>query len=514
MSQINRVEKISQAKKRKKIIDQEVSGDWLNENSFINRNPVNNNKKQKKYNTKRKKNNDEDYKEENNNDNIMNIVDSEGENLIKNIFNGQIKRPYSSKIKSKLLHPNIPEEIEPNFAKLNNDNNNNNSITNILKDYNERKKKEIDNLPEEAKIQPVSNWILSYSSTINRSRELTENEIISNLSRIIDEKSLINEESKQVIVEKQENFKKPLIKQKKDELLKQRNNINGNNNNSSNSNVSDKEENKNKDNKDNNNVNSKELEVLKQIFFKEDCDEFEFNKRVKDYKIILEIMQDEKIKEIFKNKCRSYIINNGELKPQELPECSKSYINNYLIECKGEEFGHRECINGLKCMGMIMAVSWPSSLETVKPRDGFILREFLLPEEEQKWLTNGILPKYQKLCVLCNFFIATYRYLLYKSKNEEPCELLQNFKIVVQDKDGYNIDYCLDPLINIMTTKNSSSKPVKKQSNFTGITAPFLKFSISNYTFKEKYVKLQKKNGDFEIIPVKCYEESPQLNFQ
>ena len=71
----------------------------------------------------------------------------------------------------------------------------------------------------------------------------------------------------------------------------------------------------------------------------------------------------------------------------DLPIVSKEYEEQFLREPVGNE---RSCSAGRDCEGMCINGS-----------PGFVLREFLLPAENQRFLLTGQLPRNPKLCLLC-----------------------------------------------------------------------------------------------------------------
>jgi hypothetical protein len=546
----DQVQKISEAMKRKRITDKELSNNWLFENELGSIN----NRKQKKRKTKlipidfnnNTISNSSITNESNTqtqspilsiskrkrgiiDNNFSDKKSNEADQLMDDLFSNRIKKPFLNASKLKPTTDELFVDTLKRHNELSNDLNHNQDVSVYINEYNEKSKEEFKKLPIEARVEPLSKWMCTYTLNINKASETIHNEVIENLSQIIDSKTDIENIPKKVIKKTDKTvFKKPSIKQKKDELRNSTKGIstinktsdtnteqNGNSQDKSSNNVSaNKSKNASKKKIDATFANSREFEIMKNMFFEHDTDNLEFKKKIEDYSVLFELLADERLKETFKEKYRGLIFNNANLKPKELPICSFGYIANYLCESKGKEFGHRECISGTKCMGMILPLFWTENLENIKPRDSFILREFLFPEQEKHYIQTGILPEFQSYCFLCNCFITTYRYYFYKYISEEPIEILQNFEIKVDEKDGYNINYCLDPLVNIMTTKNNSSKPNKKQNFFTGIIAPFLKFSKENYTFKEHRIKFYKRNGDYEILLTKTYEQSPKLNFQ
>ena len=69
--------------------------------------------------------------------------------------------------------------------------------------------------------------------------------------------------------------------------------------------------------------------------------------------------------------------------------CSRAYENQFLREPIGSE---RPCLLGVHCEGL--------KIENAKDR-AFILREFLLPNEQKEYEDSGKYPTEQRLCLMC-----------------------------------------------------------------------------------------------------------------
>jgi hypothetical protein len=344
-----------------------------------------------------------------------------------------------------------------------------------------------DNLEDEAKVFPMEKWFSCYTENVNRPQEYIEKDIIDNINQQIDDGiSTTYAPPEPESSDKNKVYKRPVSKTKKDKKPEE------------------KEEKELSPEK-------QEHEFAKSIFFKDDQNYEEFKKSIHEYEIFLEILNDENFSRAFAEKIRTIIISHGPKNPVILPKLTASYIEKYMIEPVSKEYGHRPCVKGIKCIGMILAAQWPQSLEAVTPKTSFVLREFLLPEEEKLWWDLGTFPKHPKECVLCNQFQTTYRYYQYLSKDEKANEILQDYEVIVNDKDGYNIDYCLEPSVNNMTKNNTNNKNNKKENKFYGITSPFIRFSASNLTFRTKNIRFFKRDGSSDTHVTKCLEELPKM---
>jgi hypothetical protein len=160
----------------------------------------------------------------------------------------------------------------------------------------------------------------------------------------------------------------------------------------------------------------------------------------------------------------------------DLELCDVAHQNRYLREYVAGEPGRRPCILGNQCMCMLMAVKWPDTLlHDVRPDDGFVCVEHLRPSEERQWKEMGILPANQQLCLIDKIAKTSFSVAWYESKGEEPLEVLQDHRILVDAPGGYRSDCC--------------HVPCKKEGEFNGIIDYYPKFRRSNWTYGKKTMK-------------------------
>lgn len=222
------------------------------------------------------------------------------------------------------------------------------------------------------------------------------------------------------------------------------------------------------------------------LFFESDqtSESFEM-KSASDY----QIFRDMKI-EIEKKKKRS---DGPDPCNWEIPEvrcCSPAYCQDFLREAKSN--AERHCRRRKKCIFMLLATRYPDSIEDTKTEDGFVCREFLLPDQLEAYkIDPTALPNEEQLCLGCNRLMTTFWYYNYLSKNEEPAELLQDHYNPIGQEGGYPSEYFIYP------------NPT--ESKFTGISRPIIKFSKNTYV----YAKIKFVNDiSGKELTLKCVKET------
>lgn len=482
------IEMIKKNKKKRKQVAKDFPKDWMLIGEPVYQAHV----KQKKSVTK-EENNDPLAKKKRNRSRIgtTNETDDPDQKFLNDLHNNKIKKkPKTLSRPLENMDIEKPFDIQGGISQRIDSNDRTQEYQKSIDEFNESVMNP-KNLEKES-VFPMDKFLLTYTNNINRTTESVEGEIIKNISEQIDKKTMEDTQLKKSgPVERK--FKRPVAKAKKIQLANA-------------GEVPDS-------------VAPKELtqeekiyEAAKQMFFSEDSDYESFKKSIQEYEMYLEIINDEETTKVFKDSLKHIIINNGQKASINLPEIDVDYFDKYLIQSHGEQFGHRECVKGQKCIGMIFSVLWPHNLEASVPKNSFILREFLLPDEEKTWLESGglIFPAIQKECILCNQFYGTYRFYRNCWSDEESYEILQDYCVKINDKGGYNPEYCLEPCVNNMT-KNNSSKTNKRENKFFGISKPFLRFSFANYVYRKKDIRFYKKDGSSEVLSTKCFEQLPKI---
>ena len=111
---------------------------------------------------------------------------------------------------------------------------------------------------------------------------------------------------------------------------------------------------------------------------------------------------------------------------------TRAYEEQYLREPIGKE---RHCIMGDQCQGL--------HLPHVK--DGFVLREFLLPSEEEEYKRTGKLPGEGRLCLMCKRSEIARAFINVRADGMgvKSNVVLQDYRNVV----GVEGEYCLEDCI-------------------------------------------------------------------
>ncbi len=178
---------------------------------------------------------------------------------------------------------------------------------------------------------------------------------------------------------------------------------------------------------------------------------------------------------------------------EKIEKCTRAYCEDFLREPKDKEgkYGERFCKRGEYCICYLMATRYPDPIENVKPQDGFICREFLLPSELENWKKSKFLPEQEQLCLVCNRLFTTFWYYLYRWKNEEPVEIIQNHFYLIDEDGEYDLSCCIYP------------NPT--DDTWTGIVRPFIKFRKNSYVYTKCDLKGEKTQ---KILTLKCVKET------
>jgi hypothetical protein len=203
------------------------------------------------------------------------------------------------------------------------------------------------------------------------------------------------------------------------------------------------------------------------------------------YKIYDMLLKDfQRREELYRKEGREVIIKKLQsLKFPDPEKCNMAHCHEFLREPKGKE---RPCRRMDECICMLLASSYPDSVEIVRPEEGFIAREFLLPSEKETFEQRGVLPEEPQLCLLCKRLEITFLHYYYSSNDIEPVEIIQDHQNEIGKAGEYASQFCINPVIG------------KKR---TGIVAPIVKFAAHDYVYGRTNI-----NGYHE--PVKCLFET------
>lgn len=146
-----------------------------------------------------------------------------------------------------------------------------------------------------------------------------------------------------------------------------------------------------------------------------------------------------------------------------LPEVSKKYHENYLVECQKER-GERACSKGNKCECKRMAKAHGVV------HMGFVGKEFLLPSEEAQAVQMGRYPVFPKMCLLCNRLATTRQFFHLLSTSNESKDLLQDHRVRVNVDGEYSLQDCI-------------ARP--ENSLWVGIVAPIIHHQRNKYEYKQ-----------------------------
>ncbi len=214
-------------------------------------------------------------------------------------------------------------------------------------------------------------------------------------------------------------------------------------------------------------------------------------------------------------------INNNKLIRPSVPQLSPEYIQKYLVQPRGLLFGERACRNERRCESLIA-----SAKNFSNKQNEFILREFLLPHEEEAFQTRGILPTVRKLCVLCNIQ-ETYEVYCILRENDRKINIgvndlmkLYPQTIKLEESQIENSPACFyiqDHSVSIAnslvsgSTKYYPSNSILDIDPHVGLVLPFRKpnFNRLHVTTIRLPVDAIGNVGSFQ-----CYVETDVQNFQ
>ena len=200
-------------------------------------------------------------------------------------------------------------------------------------------------------------------------------------------------------------------------------------------------------------------------------------------------------------------------KMRSLPQLDREYISKYLRQ-EIKILKERICCYDEKCESRF---SRNSSFGNSKKRTSFSLREFLLPEEEDRFKELNHYDFPRKPCIMCNRFITTNMYefnilsgrdtmLTDEKRSKQDPNINYEFNTtglldtgIFQDhtykiktekdvRNAYSLDQCLIP------------DPNKGRLN--GIIAPFVKYDPKSY----QQIKVKVSTSD-SIVEVFGYKE-------
>lgn len=155
----------------------------------------------------------------------------------------------------------------------------------------------------------------------------------------------------------------------------------------------------------------------------------------------------------------------------DMEECQRSYLQRFMREPLGPEYGELECANGNNCVCNVLAANYPEMCSSQRKGSGFICMQFLLPSELEAYRATGKLPASRKLCVLCMRAVVTFAYLDSIRNGTEPRLPLHDWCVKIDQEGEYDASAILE-----MT---------QGQGKLCGIVAPFVKFNACDYVYRQ-----------------------------
>lgn len=215
---------------------------------------------------------------------------------------------------------------------------------------------------------------------------------------------------------------------------------------------------------------NQEREKQKEEFFREDTDDGPFGEVPSFYRFLDNVKHEwdemEEIRAASRDKLPFGEISLEGKEFQELPECSVEYLQDFLREAAQPH--ERSCVYGNQCISKVMALNFPDTLQDGSSDEGFVCREFLLPDQVAHWqLKQRYEHEQPQPCLLDNLALITYGHFYYLQKKLPAKEILQNFRVPMGYPGGYPADICL--------------YPTPGQKLFTGIVRPIRRFDLLGY---------------------------------
>jgi hypothetical protein len=185
------------------------------------------------------------------------------------------------------------------------------------------------------------------------------------------------------------------------------------------------------------------------------------------------------------------MVGTADIPTKELETVSKTHDDLFLRPAK-PDLGERPCTNADKCVCRWVGV-FRHGEDSEK---AFICREYLLPSQNDEFLTNGELPKTQGKCLLCQRYWTTHLYTLARNspsfcprtkidiqvfQNKIACETplddAPSHASAIGSQDGYRADVML-----FVDEKWADSSSSRNQMS-TLLWKPVVRFNSSDYEF-------------------------------
>lgn len=201
----------------------------------------------------------------------------------------------------------------------------------------------------------------------------------------------------------------------------------------------------------------------------------------------------------------------------ELPVVSKTHDDMFLSR-PNASIGERACVCGTRCLANFIArVRYGDDNE-----QGFVCKEYLLPEQHRNFLDGKGLPPQRQKCLLCSRYYVNYLYILSRtdpSFKASSCMSLQTFSNAVAtglpDHDAIletakstpkhtNLVSCKEgymPHAMLFVDENFADHRVQRESQFSALSfRPIVRFCSTHYRYV-KDVNAPEK-GAYRIIQV------------
>lgn len=164
---------------------------------------------------------------------------------------------------------------------------------------------------------------------------------------------------------------------------------------------------------------------------------------------------------------------------RQVPVRSRGYTQQFLCEAAGPEYLERPCVKGELCVVRVKRAVFPSmpfssSGGARSATNGFICREFLLPDQLREVNATGKLPETVRMCLPCNIYYTSENVMSYAAQKQGcqermPLMLLQDHCVLTEQAGEY--------------TKESTLPHALANGRPSGVVRPFQAWSDSNYAY-------------------------------
>ena len=213
----------------------------------------------------------------------------------------------------------------------------------------------------------------------------------------------------------------------------------------------------------------------------------------------------------------SGMLEKAHVEIPDLPVVSKTHDDMFLCR-PNASIGERECVCGTRCLARFIArVRYGDDNE-----QGFVCKEYLLPEQQKNFLDGKGLPAQRQKCLLCSRYYVNYLYILSRtdpSFKASSCMSLQTFSNAVatglpehnamletatSTPNHTNLVSCKEgymPHAMLFVDENFADHRIQRETQFSALSfRPIVRFCSTHYRYVKDVNAAEK--GAHRIIQV------------